>query len=90
MTFNLFINEMDFNKRWNNVSTSSYKELKSRNVHAEYNQIRNGMDTDLIWKMIIRSTSNKTPDAIVLSQELDSSQQLKHSATIKIPRLVRK
>ena len=72
------------------IVTPSYKELKSRHVHAEYNQTRNGMDTDLIWKMIIRSTSRKTPDAIALSQELDSSQQLKHSATVKMPRGVRK
>ena len=48
------------------------------------------MDTYLFWKMTIRSTRNKTPDAIVLSQELDSSQQLKHSATVKMPRGVRK
>ena len=81
---------MDFNKRWNNVSTLSYKELKSRHFHAEYNQTKNGMDTDLIWKMIIKSTSSKNPDAIVFSQELDSSQQLKHSAIVKMPRGVRK
>ena len=65
---------MALNKRWNNVSTPIYKELKSRHVHAEYNQTRNGMDTDLIWKMIIKSTSSKTLDAIVLGQELDSRQ----------------
>ena len=48
------------------------------------------MDTDLIWKTIIRSTSSKTPNPIVLIQELDSSQQLKNLATVKIPRGVRK
>ena len=48
------------------------------------------MDTDLIWKTIIRSTSSKNLDAIVLSQELDSSQQLKFLATVEMPSGVRK
>ena len=48
------------------------------------------MDTDLIWKVIIRSTRSKNPDAIVLNQELYASQQLKHLTTVKMPRGVRK